>query len=126
MSTAKPKTQAELDEEEFRELEQKIKEVCTLLSRRHTRSSVRESFRAAEERHVASTHEMSAMATVDALRFPTTERLRHRLEMVDHLKSLKRLLEYRADLQHELDELTTRQVALLGRLTRMEARPVPP
>ncbi len=120
MSTAKPKTQAELDEEEFRELDTKIKEVCTMLSKRHDRKGTRQRFRDAEVRHSMSTHEESAVATVDALRFATTSKMRHRLEMVDHLKTLKKLLEYRADLQAELDKLTERQLTLLMRLTKTE------
>jgi hypothetical protein len=118
-STAKPKTQAELDEEEFRELEQKIKEVCTMLSERHTRDTTRTRFREAEALHTESSHDDSAMATIDALKVPTTMKMRHRLDMIKHLKTLKRLREYRANLQQELDELTTRHVALLRRLTYM-------
>lgn len=120
MSTAKPKTQAELDEEEFRELDTKIKEVCAMLSKRHDRKVTRQHFREAEVRHTLSTHDESAVATVDAMRFATTARMRHRLEMVEHLKTLKKLLEYRADLQAELDQLTERQLTLLMRLTKTE------
>jgi hypothetical protein len=119
-STAKPKTQAELDEEEFRELDQKIKDVCTMLSHRHDRKKTRLDFRDAEVRHSVSTHEESAVGSLDAMKSSTTSKLRHRLDMLKHLKTLKRLLEYRADLQAELDQLTERQLTLLMRLTKTD------
>ena len=119
MSDSKPKekTPEELDEEELREVEGKIKEVLDLMTSRHHRTKTDEDLQIARARrdeyagnkqsvfHISSSHHA-----------PTTLHTKTALDLAEKLKLHIQLGKYALELDDSLERLSARHVAVLERM----------
>lgn len=113
------KTPEELDEEERREVESKLKEVLDLMTARHHRDRVDDALQAARIRrdehagnkqavfHITSTHHA-----------PTTMHTKTALDLAEQLKLRIQLGQYARELDDSLERLSTRYVAVLERMLK--------
>ncbi len=117
MSAAAKPPQEELDQEELREVEAKIKEVVALLAERHTRERVDEALEGARERrdqnrgNTARTYQMMSPKHIE-----TTMHTRAHMELAEVLKTRIQLGKYAADLEDSLRRLSERHVEVLERI----------
>ena len=116
-SSAPAKTQEELDEEELREVEAKIKEVLELMTDRHHRSRTDEELdlaRVRRDEHVGDStpvyHQTSSHHA------PTTMHTKTALDLAEKLKLRLKLGKYALELDDSLQRLSTRLVAVLERM----------
>lgn len=118
MSSAQPeKTPEEMDEEELREVEAKIKEVIALMAAGHTRESGDEKLRTARERQ--QTHQGDSQSVYHITsqgHVPTTMHTRTNMELAEALKTRIQLGGYARNLEDALRRLSERHVAVLERI----------
>lgn len=118
MSTAKPeKSPEQLDEEELRDVEGKIKEVMALMSAGHTRESGDERLktaRARQEEHHGNRQSVYHITTQGHI--PTTMHTHTSMELAEALKTRIQLGGYARNLEDSLRRLSERHVAVLERI----------
>jgi hypothetical protein len=117
MSEAPPKTLEEMDEEELREVEAKIKEVTSLMAEGHTRDAVDE--RVGTARWRRDTHhgdKTSAFYISQHGHVPTSKHTQTKLQLAELLKLRIQLGQYARDLDDTLERLSVRYVAVLERI----------
>ena len=118
MSASKSeKTPEELDEEELREVETKIKEVVALMSAGHTRESGDEKLRAARKRQKRYEGDRQSVYHITSQgHVPTTMHTRSNMELAEALKTRIQLGGYARNLEDSLRRLSERHVAVLERI----------
>jgi hypothetical protein len=113
----KPKTPEELDEEELREVEGKIKEVVGLMSEGHRRDDVDERLALARERR--DMHHGDRTSTFHITQqghAATTMHTQTKLALAETLKLRIQLGQYARELDDALERLSVRYVAVLERI----------
>jgi len=117
MTSKTQKTPEELDEEELREVETKMKEVLDLMTARHHRHRADESLETARLRrdehagnrqpvyHITSGHHVA-----------TTMHTKTALDLAEQIKLRIQLGKYALELDDALQRLSERQVAVLERM----------
>jgi hypothetical protein len=114
---AQPKTQEELDEEELREVEAKIKEVLDLMTARHHRDRVDQQL--LETRNKRDEH-MGNAQPVYHIQGPhhaaTTMHTKTHLDLAEQLKLRIKLGKYALELEDSLQRLSARYVDVLERM----------
>lgn len=119
MSTAEPKTPEELDEEELREVEGKVKEVMDLMTARHHREAVDSSLEQARGRAATHTGNKQAVYHVSAPHHvATTMHTKTELDLAEQLKLRIQLGKYARELDDSLKRLSARQVKVLERILK--------
>jgi hypothetical protein len=111
------KTEEELDEEELREVEGKIKEVLDLMTARHHRDLTDEQLLIARSRmdeHSGSTQ--SVYHVTPTHHAATTMHTKTALDLAEQLKLRIKLGKYALELEDSLQRLSTRYVAVLERI----------
>jgi hypothetical protein len=111
------KTPEELDEEELREVEAKIKEVLDLMTARHHRGRVDEQLdlaRVRRDEHVGDRTPVFHMAS--GHHAPTTLHTKTALDLAEQLKLRIQLGKYALELDDSLQRLSVRLVAVLERM----------
>ncbi len=117
MSKTPEKTPEQLDEEELREVEGKIKEVLDLMTARHHRTQTDERLllaRSRRDENVGNTQPVYYMT--QGHHAATTMHTRAELELAEQLKLRIKLGEYALELNDSLTRLSARQVAVLERI----------
>ena len=118
MSQGTPeKTPEELDEEELREVEPKLKEVLDLMTARHHRDRTDASLelvRARRDEHAGSRQEVYHIAGPHHA--ATTMHTKTELDLAEQLKLRIQLGKYALQLDDTLQRLSARYVAVLERL----------
>ena len=115
--TPAPKTPEELDEEELREVEAKIKEVLDLMTARHHRDRVDERLETARARRDENAGNSQAVFHVSGSHHvPTTMNTKTALDLAELLKLRIRLGQYARELDESLERLSARHVAVLERM----------
>jgi hypothetical protein len=113
----KPKTPEELDEEELREVEGKIKEVVGLMSEGHRRDDVDERLALARERRdMHHGDRTSAFHITQQGHAATTMHTQTKLALAETLKLRIQLGQYARELDDALERLSVRYVAVLERI----------
>jgi hypothetical protein len=116
-SQAKPKTPEELDEEELREVEGKMKEVLDLMTARHHRTKTDENLQAARARHEEFAGDKRSVFHISSGHHAaTTLHTKTALDLGEQLKLRIQLGKYALELDDSLERLSTRQVAVLERM----------
>jgi hypothetical protein len=117
-SSAKPaKTPEELDEEELREVESKMKEVLDLMTARHRRDDT--DARVLEARARRDDHAGNRQPVFHVSgghHAPTTMHTKTELDLAEQLRLRIQLGKYALELDHSLERLSARQVAVLERM----------
>ena len=114
-----PKTAEELDEEEQREVEGKMKEVMDLMTARHHREDVDRKLELARGRrttHAGSKQPVFHVAPPHHV--PTTMHTKTELELAEQLKLRIQLVKYALGLDNSLKRLSTRYVNVLERVLK--------
>jgi hypothetical protein len=117
MSKKPQKTQEELDEEELREVEFKLKELLDLMTARHDRRRVDDTLEMARTRrdeHVGNTQ--SVFHITPSHRVATTMATKLSLDLAEQLKLRIQLGKYALELDDSLERLSQRYVAVLERV----------
>lgn len=118
MSTPTPeKTPEELDEEELRDVEGKLKEVMGLMTAGHTRDRAEERVKEARARRDESNGDKTPIFHITQQGHASTTRHTHtKLALAEHLKLRIQLGKYASNLDDALDRLSVRYVAVLERV----------
>ena len=117
MSKPVPKTPEELDEEELREVEGKLKEVLDLMTARHHRHKTDDQLglaRARRDEHAGN--QQSVFHITPSHHAATTMHTKTGLDLAEQLKLRIQLGKYALELDDALERLTTRYVAVLERM----------
>ena len=117
MSKPVPKTPEQLDEEELREVEGKLKEVLDLMTARHHRHRTDESLQLARTRrdeHAGNTQSVFHISS--SHHAATTMHTKTGLDLAEQLKLRIQLGKYALELDDSLERLTARYVAVLERM----------
>lgn len=115
--TKAPKTPEELDEEELREVEGKIKEVLDLMTARHHRDRVDQHLEMARSRRDEHTGNKQAVFHISGSHHvPTTMHTKTALDLAETLKLRIQLGQYARELDDSLERLSLRYVAVLERM----------
>jgi len=117
--TATPATPEELDAEELREVEGKLKEVLDLMTARHHRERADaslETARARRDEHAGSRQPVYHMT--GAHHAATTMHTKTTLDLAEQLKLRIQLGKYALELDEALQRLSERQVAVLERVLK--------
>jgi hypothetical protein len=117
MSGSSPKTPEELDEEELRDVEAKLKEVLDLMTARHHRDRTDtnlELARARRDQHAGSRQEVYHHA--QGIHAATTMHTKTSLDLAEQLKLRIQLGKYALELDDTLQRLSERYVAVLERM----------
>jgi len=117
MSETQPKTLEEIDEEELREVEAKIKEITGLMAEGHTRDAVDDKVATARWRR--DTHhgdKASAFYITPQGHVPTSKHTQTKLQLAEVLKVRIQLGQYARELDDALERLSVRYVAVLERI----------
>ena len=116
-STPQNKTPEQLDEEELREVESRIKEVLDLMSARHRRDDVDVSLQIARQRHEEHTGNKQPVYHITGKHHAaTTMHTKTAMDLAEQLKLRIKLGKYALDLEHSLQRLSARHVAVLERI----------
>ncbi len=117
-SKKKPvKTPEELDEEELREVEAKLKEVLELMTARHTRDDADEALHAKRSRRDENVGNKQAVYHQDGQHHAATHmQTKTELDLAAQLKLRIRLGQHALDLNDTLGRLSARYVAVLERM----------
>jgi hypothetical protein len=120
MSASKPaaaKTPEQLDEEELREVEGKLKEVLDLMTARHHRQRADDALelaRARRDEHAGN--KQSVFHITSSHHAATTMHTKTGLDLAEQLKLRIQLGKYALELDDSLERLATRYVAVLERM----------
>lgn len=117
MSKPVVKTPEELDEEELREVEAKMKEVLELMTGRHHRDRADdqlETARARRDQHAGNRQPVHHIK--GAYHAATTMHTKTALDLAEQLKLRIQLGKYAKELDDSLERLSARQVAVLERM----------
>jgi len=113
------KTPEELDEEERREVESKLKEVLDLMTARHHRDRVDDALQAARIRRDEHAGNKQAVFHITSVHHaPTTMHTKTALDLAEQLKLRIQLGQYARELDDSLERLSTRYVAVLERMLK--------
>lgn len=113
------KTPEELDEEERREVESKLKEVLDLMTARHHRDRVDDALQAARiRRDEHAGNKQAVFHITSAHHAPTTMHTKTALDLAEQLKLRIQLGQYARELDDSLERLSTRYVAVLERMLK--------
>jgi hypothetical protein len=111
------KTPEELDEEELREVEGKIKEILELMTNRHHRTQVDQKLQEMRQRRDESTGNMQSVFHIHGShRAATTMHTKAKLDLAEQLKIRIKLGQYALELNDSLERLSTRHVEVLERI----------
>ena len=111
------KTPEELDAEELREVEAKMKEVLDLMTARHHRDETdARLLEARGRRDDHSGNRQPVFHVSGAHHAPTTMHTKTELDLAEQLKLRIQLGKYALELDHSLERLSARQVAVLERM----------
>lgn len=111
------KTPEELDEEELREVEARMKEVLDLMTARHRRDDVDARLQEARARHEEHRYNKQPVAHISGSHHAhTTMHTKTALDLAEQLKLRIQLGQYALELDNSLERLTARQVAVLERM----------
>lgn len=114
---APAKTPEELDEEELREVEGKVKEVLALMTARHHRDQVDERLELARARRDEHAGNKQAVFHVSGPHHvATTMHTKTALDLAEQLKLRIQLGQYARELDDSLERLSLRYVAVLERM----------
>lgn len=117
MSQKEAKTPEELDEEELREVEAKLKEVLDLMHGRHHRHKTDENLELARMRRDEHAGNKQAVYHITGSHHvPTTMHTKTALDLAEQLKLRIQLGKYALELDDALQRLSERQVAVLERM----------
>ena len=118
MPDKKPeKTPEELDEEELRDVEGKLKEVLGLMTAGHTRDQADADVKEARTRRDESDGDKTGVFHITQQgHAATTHHTRTKLALAEHLKLRIQLGKYASNLDDALDRLSVRHVAVLERM----------
>ncbi len=111
------KTPEEKDEEELREVEGNIKEVLDLMTARHHREKTDEKLelaRGKRDEHMGNRQSVYHMS--GGHHTATTMQTKTALDLAEQLKLRIQLGKYALELDHSLERLSTRYVAVLERM----------
>lgn len=111
------KTPEELDEEELREVEGRLKEVLDLMTARHHRDRVDEQLelaRARRDEHAGN--KQAVFHVAQGHHAATTMHTKAALDLAEKLKLRIRLGQYARELDESLERLSERHVAVLERM----------
>lgn len=114
-----PKTPEELDEEELREVEGKIREVLELMTGRHHRERVDQSLleaRIKRDEHAGNTQSVYHMT--GSHHVATTMHTKTALDLAEQLKLRIQLGKFALELDDSLQRLSTRYVDVLERMLK--------
>lgn len=112
-----PKTPEELDEEERREVEGKLKEVLDLMTARHHRDRADEQLDLARLRRDEHTGNRQPVFHIHGPHHAsTTMHTKTALDLAEQLKLRIQLGQYARELDDSLERLSTRYVAVLERM----------
>jgi hypothetical protein len=112
-----PKTPEELDEEELREVEGKIKEVLDLMTARHHRERTDEKLelaRGKRDEHAGNRQPVYHIS--GGHHAATTMQTKAALDLAEQLKLRIQLGKFALELDNSLERLSTRYVAVLERM----------
>lgn len=116
-SQKQPKTPEELDEEELREVEAKMKEVLDLMTARHHRDRVDEQLETARARRDEHAGNRQPVFHIHGSHHaPTTMNTKTALDLAELLKLRIKLGQYARELDDSLERLSVRHVAVLERM----------
>ena len=111
------KTPEELDEEELREVETKMKEVLDLMTARHHRDRTDANLELARARRQEHTGNTQAVFHITPSHHaPTTMHTKTALDLAEHLKLRIQLGKYALELDDTLQRLSVRLVDVLERI----------
>jgi hypothetical protein len=114
---APEKTPEEMDEEELREVEGKIKEVLDLMTARHHRDRTDEKLEAARVKRDEHTGNRQPVYHIQGTHHAaTTMHTKTALDLAEQLKLRIQLGKYALELDNSLERLSTRYVAVLERM----------
>jgi hypothetical protein len=117
MSQQKEKTPEELDEEELREVEGRLKEVLDLMTARHNRDQTDDRLLAARARRESNTGNKTPVFHVSGSHHAaTTMHTKTELDLAEQLKLRIQLGKYALQLDDTLQRLSARYVAVLERM----------
>ena len=117
MSEKPAKTPEELDEEELREVEGKVKEVLDLMTARHHRDRVDQHLEMARSRRDEHAGNKQAVFHISGSHHvPTTMHTKTALDLAETLKLRIQLGQYARELDDSLERLSLRYVAVLERM----------
>jgi 6,7-dimethyl-8-ribityllumazine synthase len=117
MSKKPAKTPEELDEEELREVEGKVKEVLDLMTARHHRDRVDQHLEMARSRRDEHAGNKQAVFHISGSHHvPTTMHTKTALDLAETLKLRIQLGQYARELDDSLERLSLRYVAVLERM----------
>jgi hypothetical protein len=116
-SSTEAKTPEQLDEEELREVEAKLKEVLDLMTNRHHRHKADEALETARLRRDEHAGNRQAVFHItQSHHAPTTMHTKTALDLAEQLKLRIQLGKYALELDDALQRLSERQVAVLERM----------
>ena len=116
-STAEAKTPEQLDEEELREVEAKLKEVLDLMTHRHHRHRADEALETARlRRDEHAGNRQPVFHITQSHHVPTTMHTKTALDLAEQLRLRIQLGKYALELDDTLQRLSERQVAVLERM----------
>jgi hypothetical protein len=117
MSAGTSKTPEELDAEERREVESKLKEVLDLMTARHHRDRADETLTLARERREASVGDRRPIyhRTESGHHAATTMQTKAALDLAEQIKLRIQLGQYARELDETLERLSERYLAVLER-----------
>jgi hypothetical protein len=111
------KTPEELDEEELREVEAKMKEVLDLMTARQRRDETDARLLEARARRDDHTGNRQPVFHISGSHHaPTTMHTKTELDLAEQLRLRIQLGKYALELDHSLERLSARQVAVLERM----------
>lgn len=111
------KTPEELDEEELREVEGKLKEVLDLMTARHHRERVDQTLLEARNKRDEHTGNMQSVYHITGQHHaPTTMHTKTALDLAEQLKLRIQLGKFALQLDDSLQRLSTRYVDVLERM----------
>ena len=111
------KTPEELDEEELRDVESKIREVLDLMTARHHRDQTDERLEAARAKRDEHTgNRQPVYHRAGSHHAATTMHTKTALDLAEQLKLRIQLGKYALELDHSLERLSNRYVAVLERM----------
>lgn len=116
-STSRDKTPEELDEDELREIEGKLKDVLGLMAEGHSREASDEKLKTARERRDTHHEDRTTVYHITSQgHVPTTRHTQTKLALAEELKLRIQLGKYARNMDNTLERLSVRYVDVLERI----------
>jgi len=123
MSSSKPKTQEEKDEEELREVEGKLTEILDMMTQRKSRESADDELMRARDAHsVHHGNKQPVMHITSKHHVPTTMHTKTALDLAEKVKQKIEVHKYGMELQAALGIYAARYLSVLERILARHAR----